>query len=200
MRTVIAAVAAFALAGAAAASDPKEKIVELQENARVAAERGMEALKGEPSEASFAKAASEFGFAQQYMSQAKGFFLAARLPGDTDGWTAAEVEVVSVGAAALGGGTSIERSYEKGGETVTLRIIADSPMVSGMMAMISNPMFAMASSGSGNSSAIIGGERAMVEDQGDGEAQVSMPVGATLYQGEGPLEAVKMLMEKIETE
>ncbi|MEL6365904.1 MAG: hypothetical protein AAFR11_13800 [Pseudomonadota bacterium] len=192
--TVIAAAAA--LIAPAGAADPKEKIAELQENARVAAERAMKALEGEPSEAGFATAASEFGFAQQYMQQAKGFFLAARLPGDVDGWTAGEPEVVSVGAAMMGGGTSVERTYTKGGERVKLRIIADSPMIATFSTMLTNPMFAMATSSSGMRSVVLNGERAIVEQQSSG-VQYSLPKGSMLFQGEGPEAGVEALMKQV---
>ncbi len=192
-----AALGVVMLAAASAyAADPEEKIAELQENAKVAGERAMKALEGEPSEASFATAASEFAFAQQYMQQAKGFFLARRLPGDTDGWTAGEPEVISVGAAVMGGGTSIEQTYTKDGEEVTLRVIADSPMIATFSTMLSNPMFAMASSSSGVRSVVINGERAIVQPQGD-HVQYSLPKGSMLFQGEGPDAGVSALMKQV---
>lgn len=41
-----------------------------------------------------------------------------------------------------GGGVSAERRYKKGAASVTVQIIADSPMLQGIMMMFSNPMLA----------------------------------------------------------
>jgi hypothetical protein len=47
-----------------------------------------------------------------------------------------------MGAAVPGGGVSAERRYKKGAASVTVQIIADSPMLQGIMMMFSNPMLA----------------------------------------------------------
>ncbi len=62
------------------------------------------------------------------------------LPEPLPGWTADAVENTSAAMAMMGGGTNMERSYYRNGETVNISIIANSPMLSGMMAMFTNPM------------------------------------------------------------
>lgn len=60
----------------------------------------------------------------------------------------------------VGGGIAISRSYRKGDATVDISIVSDSPLLSSIMMMFSNPMFL-----GGNKLVTINGERA-VEVQG----------------------------------
>jgi hypothetical protein len=62
------------------------------------------------------------------------------LPDPPAGWTASEVENASAGMAMMGGGTHMSRSYQKGEQSVEISIMAGSPMITGGLAMINNPM------------------------------------------------------------
>ncbi|UTW45745.1 hypothetical protein KFE80_02190 [bacterium SCSIO 12696] len=62
------------------------------------------------------------------------------LPKPLEGWSAEDVEHNSAAMAMLGGGTHMSKRYRKGRETVEISISANSPMVSGLGAMINNPM------------------------------------------------------------
>lgn len=63
------------------------------------------------------------------------------MPEPLAGWSAEAAQSQSGGLAALGGGTTVSRSYGNDrGETVDIQIIADSPMLQAMTMMISNPM------------------------------------------------------------
>ena len=67
--------------------------------------------------------------------------LAKFLPAAQPGWTreeAAEDDAAAGGfMGMLGGGTSAAATYRKGAESFTITLVADSPMVSGLGAMIS---------------------------------------------------------------
>ena len=65
------------------------------------------------------------------------------LPAAPSGWTADAVETVSVGAALVGGGVGASRKYHKGGDLVTVSIIADSPLLQAMTALASSGIAAL---------------------------------------------------------
>lgn len=62
------------------------------------------------------------------------------LPDAPDGWSASEVENASAGMAMMGGGAHMSRSYQRGEQLVEISIMAGSPMITGGLAMINNPM------------------------------------------------------------
>lgn len=63
------------------------------------------------------------------------------LPEPLEGWTAGEATSASGGLAALGGGTTMARSYSSSdGGTIEIQVIANSPLIQGMSMMLSNPM------------------------------------------------------------
>ncbi len=62
------------------------------------------------------------------------------LPDAPDGWSASEVENASAGMAMMGGGAHMSRSYQRGEQSVEISIMAGSPMITGGLAMINNPM------------------------------------------------------------
>jgi hypothetical protein len=94
-----------------------------------------------------AAAVDSLNYAVQLLQQKKGASLAELLPEPLDGWSADAAESASVGAAMFGGGLTAERSYRKDKSSVDIQIVTDSPMLQGMMAMFSNPMFASSSGG-----------------------------------------------------
>jgi len=63
------------------------------------------------------------------------------LPEPLEGWTASEATSATGGLAALGGGTTMTRSYSSSdGGSVEIQVIANSPLIQGMSMMLSNPM------------------------------------------------------------
>jgi hypothetical protein len=95
----------------------------------------------------FAVAASSLDYAAQLIRQKTGGRIVDMLPGPLPGWKAEEATSQAAGAAMLGGGVVAERSYSRGESGVDINITADSPMLQGMMMMLSNPMFATSNGG-----------------------------------------------------
>lgn len=191
LKTVCAALAACALCvSAAVAGEVEDKIAELSANAAASAENGGKAL----ADGRYSAAATEFEYAASYAKQIRAYGLAKHLAPAANGWSTENLEVVAVGAAMFGGGTSVQQDYVKGGETATLRILADSPLMQSFAMMLANPML-MAASSDGPESVMIDGRRAIVQPQGDG-VQISMPVNnAYLIQAEGERDSVIALIE-----
>ncbi|MEZ5534128.1 MAG: hypothetical protein R3F02_00755 [Thiolinea sp.] len=94
-----------------------------------------------------AGAVDSLNYAVQLLQQMKGASLVELLPDAPEGWEAEEAESASVGAAMFGGGLTASRSYRKEKSSVDIQIVTDSPMLQGMMAMFTNPMFAASSGG-----------------------------------------------------
>ena len=59
------------------------------------------------------------------------------------GWTADEAEGTAVGVALLGGGTTASRAYHNGSQRVDVQIMADSPMLQGLAALLGSPFAAI---------------------------------------------------------
>ena len=111
-------------------------------------------------------------YAAQLIQQKKGVSLEAFLPAPLSGWSAKDAKSQAVGAAMLGGGVNVKRTYSKGTSKVTVEIITDSPMLQGVMMMFSNPMFATSDGGKLEK---INGEKAIVKYRPDarrGEIQL----------------------------
>lgn len=79
----------------------------------------------------------------------------ALLPAAPAGWTADEAESSAAGASLFGGGTGVTRKYRKGDADVEISILAESPLVQAMSAVIGNPMVAAAA----GRVVVIGGRR-----------------------------------------
>ncbi|MEZ5448439.1 MAG: hypothetical protein R3E95_00405 [Thiolinea sp.] len=92
-------------------------------------------------------AIESLNYAVQLIQQKKGKGLEALLPVAPEGWSAEEAESTAVGAAMFGGGVTAERRYTRDGSSVTVQIVTDSPMLQGMLALFSNPMFASSAGG-----------------------------------------------------
>ena len=88
-------------------------------------------------------------------SRAEGY--GALLPAAPPGWIADNVETVSVGAVMAGGGVGASRKYHKGGDTVTVSILADSPLLQAMSALASSGLAALG----GVRTQIVNGRRVM---------------------------------------
>lgn len=94
-----------------------------------------------------AKALESLNYAVQLIQQAKAQGLEVLLPQPLSGWTGEKAESTAVGAAMFGGGITVERRYTKADSSISIQIVTDSPMLQGMMALFSNPMFATSSGG-----------------------------------------------------
>lgn len=84
-------------------------------------------------------AIEELDYAKQLLQAMSIAELAGFLPEPPAGWTREIVEGdTNAGLAMLGGGSSAEATYTDGTDSVTLTLIADSPMVTMFGGMISN--------------------------------------------------------------
>jgi len=95
----------------------------------------------------YSDAVDSLNFAEQLIQQKKSTGLEAFLPGPLKGWTAEAATSQAASSAMLGGGITAERSYSKGDSSIQIQIMADSPMLQGVLMMMSNPMFATADGG-----------------------------------------------------
>ena len=95
----------------------------------------------------YSDAVSSLNFAEQLIQQKKSSGLEAFLPEPLKGWKGEIATSQAAGAAMLGGGISAERRYNKGDSSIHIQIMADSPMLQGVMMMMSNPMFATSDGG-----------------------------------------------------
>ncbi|HRO12861.1 hypothetical protein [Amaricoccus sp.] len=86
-------------------------------------------------------AREDLDFAGKLLAAMKSEALAKFLPAAPGGWTRGEASDEEAAAGGMmgmfGGGTSAAATYTKGAEQVTVTLVADSPMVSGLGAMIS---------------------------------------------------------------
>lgn len=92
-------------------------------------------------------ALNELSIAQALMQQQKATGFQSFLPEAPDGWTREIDTEMSAGLAMFGGGTGTEATYTNGRDRVSLTLLADSPMIVGMGAMLNNPAMLMASGG-----------------------------------------------------
>ncbi|MFO1106395.1 MAG: hypothetical protein U1E34_09845 [Amaricoccus sp.] len=83
-------------------------------------------------------AGDDLAYATKLLGSMKSDTLAKLLPAALPGWTRAEGndEDAGIGMAMLGGGTSAAATYSDGTNDVKITLLADSPMVSGLGAMI----------------------------------------------------------------
>ena len=85
-------------------------------------------------------AQQELDYANTLLREMKTASLANHLPEAPDGWTREDNSDAQSGAgfglAMLGGGNTAAATYRRGGEDMTVTLVANSPMVSGMSAMI----------------------------------------------------------------
>jgi hypothetical protein len=106
----------------------------------------------------YSEAMNSLNYASQLVGQKKGGNLQSFLPEPLKGWTAEDAKSEAV--QMYGGGVTAERRYQKDESSVSIRIITDSPMLQGMMMMLSNPMMAISD---GGKMMKIGGEKAVVK-------------------------------------
>lgn len=90
-------------------------------------------------EGDIAAATEELDFAKQLLTEMKAQSLSVYLPEPLDGWTreAADAGGAMPALGMFGGGTAAAASYSRGTEELTITLLANSPMVSGIGAMVS---------------------------------------------------------------
>ncbi|WP_375173845.1 hypothetical protein [Pseudooceanicola sp.] len=83
-------------------------------------------------------ALEELDYAKQLMLTMKTDALSGFLPAAPDGWTREVNSEINASLGMMGGGVGAEAEYSGGGDSITLTILADNPMVGAMSAMIGN--------------------------------------------------------------
>lgn len=81
-------------------------------------------------------AREDLDYAVKLLAGARAADLAALLPEPAAGWTRAEGEDAGAAMAMFGGGVSASAVYSRGEEDFTLTLLADSPMVASIAAMM----------------------------------------------------------------
>ena len=89
----------------------------------------------------YGEAVDSLEFAIAKLREKQKGSLAEAFPPPLAGWAAADAQSEYAGMAVLGGGgVSASRKYTKGGESVTVSFLTDSPLIQSMAAMVANPM------------------------------------------------------------
>lgn len=83
-------------------------------------------------------ALEELEYAKQLMVAQNADALVQFLPAAPDGWTREVNTEMNAGLAMMGGGTGAEAEYQSAGDSMTLTLMADNPMVGAMAGMIGN--------------------------------------------------------------
>ncbi|HTN30194.1 MAG TPA: hypothetical protein VL178_05095 [Pseudomonas sp.] len=102
------------------------------------------------------------GYASQLISEKSADQLIKALPDALPGWEAEEAQSSAAGAALFGGGLQASRNYSKDEQYIDVEIMGDSPMLSQMMAIMTNPALA----GSMGRSVKIGKQRGIQDEDG----------------------------------
>jgi hypothetical protein len=93
--------------------------------------------------------------ASNLLRQSRADGLKKLLPPPPPGWTADAPESTAVSVAMLGGGITASRAYHNGIQRVEVQLVADSPMLQSLAALISSPLGAIG----GMKTVVIGGRR-----------------------------------------
>jgi hypothetical protein len=93
--------------------------------------------------------------ASNLLRQSRADGLKRLLPQPPPGWTADAAESTAVSVAMLGGGITASRAYHNGVQRVEVQLVADSPMLQSLAALISSPLGAIG----GMKTVVIGGRR-----------------------------------------
>ncbi len=85
-------------------------------------------------------ARADVDYAGKLLTAMRAGALAKLFPDALPGWTREEADASEASGfmGMLGGGTTASATYRKGDQSVEMTLIANSPMISGMAAMISN--------------------------------------------------------------
>lgn len=120
----------------------------------------------------FSSAAGSLEYAAQLIRQKKGGELESLLPEPLPGWTAENTSSQAMGASLFGGGVTAERSYSKDDSSASVQLVTDSPMLQGVLMMLTNPAVATADGGRLKK---INGQKAVIkydQDSASGEIQI----------------------------
>ncbi|WP_300512666.1 hypothetical protein [Aliiroseovarius sp.] len=83
-------------------------------------------------------ALEELEYAKQLIAAMKTDALSAFLPAAPDGWTREVNSEMNAGLAFMGGGIGAEADYSRDGQTFSITIMADNPMIAAFAGMIGN--------------------------------------------------------------
>lgn len=95
-------------------------------------------------EGDIAYATEELNFALQLLKEMRADDLRSFLPEPLDGWTR-EIDADAAAAVGMMGGTGAVATYVSDDDNFTITIVMDSPMVTGMAPLLSNPAVAASS-------------------------------------------------------
>jgi hypothetical protein len=98
--------------------------------------------------------------ATNLLRQSRADNLKKLLPSPPPGWTADPPESTAVSVAMLGGGVTASRAYHNGAQRVEVQVIADSPMLQTVVALLNSPLGAIG----GMKTVVIGGRRMSYSD------------------------------------
>jgi hypothetical protein len=108
-----------------------------------AIQEGLAAYKSDD----YSGAASALDYAAQLIRQKKGGELESVFPEALSGWTAEDASSEGTAAAMFGGGVTAARDYRRNDDSISIRLVTDSPLLQGVMMMLANPSFALADGG-----------------------------------------------------
>lgn len=136
-------------------------------------------------------ALEELTYAQELLNKMKSGAIQAFLPEAPEGWTREIDTSAASGLSMFGGGSGVAATYSNGSDTVTITIMMDNPMVTGLAALFSNPAL-MATQGK----PLRVGREKFIDQDG---TLVSLIGGRILVQAEGAAHEVMVpLLEKID--
>ncbi len=90
----------------------------------------------------YSNASAALQQANALMGEKKATSIGNALPDKIGGWTGGEIENESAGMSLMGGGVMLARTYSQADKKVKIQLMADSPMVTQLMGMMSNPAMA----------------------------------------------------------
>lgn len=163
--TVTSLMLLFTSAGSSLAQTGQDEVKECLKRAQELYDQGK-----------YSEAISELQFAISAIQDKQASGYQTVLPEAPAGWQAGEIETNKVPGAIMGGGVMISRNYTNGqGASVTITVMGESPTVSSLLMMASNPMFM----GAGNRMVRIKGNKAIEEWHPDTKSgQLSVIIGS----------------------
>lgn len=143
----------------------------------------LESVRQAYDDGDIAAAKEELDYAGQLLGQMRAQKLQTLLPAALDGWTRKDAKASNAGSAMFGGGTSANAEYRRGKDRIKVSIITDSPMLSSMSMLFSNPALA----GSQGTMKRINRQKVMVKKDGSITAMVDKRIMVEV-KGRGPAE------------
>jgi hypothetical protein len=162
-------IAALGLTAALAAPALADEVTDQLNTARKAYESG-----------ELRSAVQTLQFAVASIQEKINLSLLELLPEPLDGWNADEPQAQSGGMAAMIAGTNLSRRYYRDdGAEVDISITADSPLLSMMTMMLSNPM--LMQTDPGTRVYTHGGQRGMIKHEKDSDVwEISLMIGGKI--------------------